>query len=239
MLRLRYVGYELKKWSRDSLLAFFLVYPLIFAAAARWLVPLIETRSIPLTPYYYIMLGALALFTPLIFGAVAAFSILEDRDDNILLAIKVAPLSLGFFLGLKLLLVFLLSFLSSVFIIYFSDLAHVPLATVISVSLVGAGSAPLTALLINTLASNKVEGFAAVKGLGIMIILPVIALFFFDKKEFLFSFVPGFWPAKAMATAILPGHTFQMSYSAYLLIGLVYVALLNIVTYRLFKANVN
>lgn len=239
MLQLRYIGYELKKWSRDSLLAFFIIYPLIFAAAARWLVPLIETRSnITLAPYYYLIVGALALFTPLIFGAVAAFSILEDRDDNILLALKVAPLSLNFFIGIKLLIVFLLSFLSSVFIIWFSRLADVVPSTLIAVSFVAAGSAPLTALLINAIASNKIEGFASVKGLGVLIILPIVALLFFDKKEFLFAFTPGFWPAKALATAMLPNQAFQLSYAAYLVLGLAYVVILNLVTYRLFKAKV-
>lgn len=240
VLQLRFVGYELKKWSRDSLLAFFIIYPLIFAAAARWLVPIIETRSnITLVPYYYLIVGALALFTPLIFGAVAAFSILEDRDDNILLAIKVAPLSLNFFIGIKLLIVFLLSFLSSVFIIWFSRLASVSASTLIGVSFVAAGAAPLTALLINAVASNKIEGFASVKGLGVLIILPVVALLFFDKKEFLFAFVPGFWPAKALATAMLPNQAFQLSYTAYLVLGLAYVVTLNLATYRLFKAKVS
>ncbi len=240
MFQLRYVSYELKKWSRDSLLAFFIIYPLIFAAAARWLVPLIETRSnITLAYYYYLIIGALALFTPLIFGAVAAFSILEDRDDNILLAIKVAPLSVDFFIGIKLLIVFLLSFFSSVFIIWFSRLAEVSAGTLIGVSFVAAGAAPLTALLINAVASNKIEGFAAIKGTGVLLILPVVSLLFFDKKEFLFAFVPGFWPAKALAVAMLPGRTFQLSYIAYLLIGLAYVVILNTVAYRLFQAKVN
>lgn len=135
MFHLRYVSYELKKWLRDSLLAFLVTYPLIFAAAARWLVPFIETRnSVSLAPYYYLIVAALTLFTPLIFGAVAAFSILEDRDDNILLAIKVAPLNLSFFIGIKLLIVFSLSFLSSMFIIWFSRLAEVSASTLVGVS---------------------------------------------------------------------------------------------------------
>lgn len=239
MFRLRYVGYELKKWSRDSLLTFFMIYPALFTAVARWLVPFIETRNnITLAPYYYLIVAALALFTPLIFGAVAAFSILEDRDDNVLLAIRVAPLSLDFFIGIKLVIVYLLSLLSAVFIIWFSGLADISASALWSVSFVAAGAAPLTALLINAVASNKIEGFAAIKGMGILIILPIVALLFFDKKEFLFSFVPAFWPAKALAAAMLPDRPWQLSYAAYLLIGLAYMVLANVLAYRAWQAKV-
>ncbi len=38
-------------------------------------------------------------------------------------------------------------------------------------------------LLINSLSSNKIQGFAVMKGLGTLIIFPIIALFFVNKKK--------------------------------------------------------
>jgi len=235
----RYALYELKKWARDSLLGFFIAYPLILGLAVRWLIPVIEEKTgASIAPYYFLIEAAL-LLTPLIVGAVAGFSILEDRDDNILLAIKVAPMSLEFFIGLKLFLVFALSVLGSAFAIWVARLAPVSAGTIWAVSVVSALSAPLTALLVNAVASNKIEGFAMIKGTGVLIIFPIVGLLFFDAKEFLFSFVPGFWPAKALAVTMLPQHTFQLGYAVYLLIGLVYALLINLLAYRLFRAKVS
>lgn len=240
MFHFRYALYELKKWARDSLLGFFIAYPLILGLAVRWLIPVIEDKTgASIAPYYFLIEAALLLLTPLIIGAVAGFSILEDRDDNILLAIKVAPMSLEFFIGLTLFLVFTLSVLGSAFAIWVAQLASLPAGTIWAVSIVSALSAPLTALLINAVASNKIEGFAMVKGTGVLIIFPIVGLLFFDAKEFLFSFVPGFWPAKALAATMLPQHAFQLSYAAYLLIGLAYALLINLLTYRLFRAKVS
>lgn len=235
-----YALYELKKWARDSLLGFFVAYPLILGFAVRWLIPVIEDRTgTTIAPYYFLIVSGLLLLTPLIIGAVAGFSILEDRDDNILLAIKVAPMSLEFFIGFKLALVFVLSVLGSVFAVWVSQLAHISPGTMWAVSLVSALAAPLTALIVNAVASNKIEGFATVKGTAVLVLFPIVGLLFFDVKGFLFSFVPGFWPAKALAVAMLPGKSFQLGYAAYLLIGMAYGVLVNLLVYRVFKAKVN
>lgn len=230
-----FLGTEVKKWIRDPMTGFMLVYPLIFGLMGRYLLPwLAETSDFSIDLYADLILAFLALMTPLLYGSVLAFSILDDRDDNIFISIKVTPLSLGQFLSFRLALVTILSFAATVFIILFSDIGELPLVNVISISFLSAISAPMSGLFINALSKNKIEGFAVMKGLGTILFLPVISLLFFDKKELFFAIAPGFWPAKAISVIIRGEGLLLMSYSQYYYIGLIYVILLNILSYKVF-----
>lgn len=233
---LTYAGYEIRKWVRDPFARFILAYPPVFGIIVRYVIPFAEKQAgRSFAPYYPVILVVLALVLSRISGAIVAFSILDDRDDNVLSAVKVAPLTLEFFLGLKMLLVYLLSFLGATLAVWIADLMPVSARILLEISFLSAFSAPLTALLINCVAGNKVEGFAAIKGLNGLVILPIVSLFFLDKKEFLFAFEPGFWPAKAFQVALVNRDIFQLSYSTYYAVGLVYVVVLNVIVYVAFK----
>ena len=104
---------ELKKWIRDPLLSFMLLYPFIIGLIGRYGLPILENASgMSLTPYTDIVVVVLALLTPQVFGALLGFSILDDRDDHILTAIQITPLRVwGFLLfGSVLYLFFLLEY---------------------------------------------------------------------------------------------------------------------------------
>ncbi len=234
MFYIFYFIYEIKRWMRDPLTAFLLTYPLVLAAIGRFLIAGGRLGT-DLTPYYPIILIALSMITAKITGVLAAFSILDDRDDKIFYAVRVAPLSFDFYMGLKLFITYLFSFAGTAFVMWFSNLATLPAGVIVSISLLAALGAPLSALLINCMASNKIEGFAAVKALNALIIFPIVSLFFTDAKEFIFSFEPSFWPAKALNQTIIKKDIFQLSYNGYYFIGLAYVVILSIITYQIFK----
>ena len=239
MFYLTYAGYELKKWVRDPFARFMIAWPVVLAVIIRFAVPVAEERfGMSFAPYYHVVLASVAVLVSRVSGAIAAFSILDDRDDNVLFSVKVAPLSLEFFIGLKLFLVYAGSVLASTFAIWFSNLSRVSWGVILSVSAVAALGAPMAALLINVVAGNKVEGFAAIKGTGISAVAPIVGLFFFDAKEFWFAVEPGFWPAKALTAAILGNDMMRLSYGTYLLCGLFYGLALILLLYRLFKQKV-
>lgn len=238
MFLLSYFRFELRKWLRDTFAGVVLFYPIMFALIGRYLIPLIERQAnLNFKPYYPVILVSLGMITAKLLGAVVGFSILDDRDDNILLTVKVAPLSMEVFIGLKLVLIYVISFIGTAFVLWFANLAPVSAGVLFGVALVAAFQAPLLAILINYLATNKVEGFAAIKGLNTLIIFPIVALFFTDFKEFIFSFEPSFWPAKALFGAIT-GAPQQLGYQTYLIVGLVYAVVANVVAYRAFAKKV-
>ncbi len=236
---LTYAGYEIRKWLRDSFARFIMAYPLVFGVILRYLIPFAEDQAgRSFAPFYHVILASVVLVISRISGAIVAFSILDDRDDNVLYAVKVAPLTFDFFIGLKMFLVFVFSFIGGILAVRIANLMTVSTAVLVEISFLSAFGAPLIALLINCVASNKVEGFAGIKGFNGLVVVPIVSLFFVDKKEFLFAFEPGFWPAKALSAALINQDIFQLGYSEYYLIGLVYAVILNVVVYQIFKKKI-
>ncbi len=226
---------EVKKWMRDPMMAFMLIYPLFFGALGRYLLPwLAESGSFNVDLYADLALAALALMTPVIFGAVLAFSILDDRDDYILTSIKVTPLSLNQFLSFRFALVLAVSFAACTFVMWFADIGGLGMSSILAISLLASLTAPMLGLIINAFANNKIEGFAVMKGMGMLMLFPLIGLFFFDYKELFFAVAPGFWPAKAISSIVRGEGLLLLTYNQYYFIGFAYAAAMNILAYKFF-----
>lgn len=230
-----FLSSEFKKWTRDPMMNFMFFYPIVFGIIGRYIMPLIADASgFSIEKFADLIIVILVLMTPCIYGALIGFSILDDKDDNILSAIKVTPLGLNRFLSFRLIIAFVLSFVACIYVMWFSNIGDLSFGSMLAISFLASLSAPASGLFINAVSQNKIEGFAVMKGSGIILIFPVIALFFIDKKELLFSFAPGFWPAKAISSLIRGEGILLLTYYQYYFIGLAYVILLNILAYKVF-----
>ncbi len=230
-----FLASEFKKWLRDPMMSFMIFYPILFGVVGRYLIPWVaESSGFNIDLFADLILVSLTLLTPQIYGAIIGFSLLDDRDDNILTSIQVTPLSIHQFLSFRLITVTVLSWIACIFVMWFSNIGSLPLENIIAISFLASLAAPMTGLFINFLAHNKIEGFAVMKGSGVILVFPIIALFFIDKKEFFFAFAPGFWPAKAISSLIRGEGLLQLSYSQYYFIGLIYIIILNIIVYKIF-----
>lgn len=225
---------ELKKWLRDSMMFFILLYPIVFALLGRFLLPwLTEKYGFNFEPFTDLILVILVLFIPIAYGALIGFSLLEDRDDNVFINIRVTPLSLHQFIWFRLVGVYIMCVIATIFVIWFSKVGNLPIKNIIPISLLASLEAPISGLLINALARNKIEGFAVMKAGGSIIVFPIVSLFFNGAKELFFSFAPGFWSAKVISSLIRGGGLY-LTYKQYYFIGLVYMIILNILAYMLF-----
>ncbi|MCF6463803.1 ABC transporter permease [Clostridium sp. Cult1] len=234
-----FIKSEIKKWSRDSMMGFMALYPFIFGFIGRYFLPWVADKSdLNIDLYADLIIVILTLVVPISFGALIAFSILEDRDDNILTSVKATPLSITQFLSFRFIIVLVLTYITTLFVIWFSNIGDIPIKNILAIAFLASLEAPMYGMLINSLSNNKIEGFAVMKGLGSFILFPIIALFFFDKKELFFSFAPGFWAAKAISSIIKGEGVLYLSYYQYYFIGLVYLVLLNIASYKLFVRKV-
>ena len=237
---LSFIYAEFKKWMRDPMLSFMMAYPLIIGLLGRYGVRYIERASgLSLLPYADLILVVLTLVTPNIFGALLGFSILDDRDDHIFQSVQVTPLSVVGFLAFRVLVVTLLSFVSTLFVMWFVEIGSVAWWDMVTISLLSALAAPATGLLINALATNKVEGFVAMKGVvGILIVFPVVGLFFTDLKELLFALAPGFWPAKVLSSLVRGQGVLPLSGAQYYWLGVLYAVGFNFAMALAFKKKV-
>ncbi len=237
---LSFIHAEFKKWVRDPMLSFMIAYPLIIGLVGRYGLRYIErTSGMSLLPYTDIILVVLTLVTPNIFGALLGFSILDDRDDHIFESVQVTPLSVAGFLAFRILVVMILSFVSTLFVMWFVEIGNLTWWEIFTVSFLSSLAAPATGLLINALATNKVEGFVAMKGVvGILIVFPVVGLFFVDSKELFFALAPGFWPAKVLSSLVRGQGVLLLSTAQYYWFGVLYALVANFAMSRAFRRKV-
>lgn len=187
---------------RDSLLRWFAAIPFLFALMFRLLVPWLRDLIFnqfgwDLAPYYVLIMSyGFVLGIPIIFGVVIGFLLLDERDDGTLTALQVTPLSLRDYLGYRVTIPIILSIVLTVVTFPLAGLAQLPWPDLLLVATAAAPLAPIFALVLAALAENKVQGFAIMKGLGVFMILPIIAYFVSEPWQWLFGLIPTYWPTK-------------------------------------------
>jgi fluoroquinolone transport system permease protein len=235
----KYFIYEIKKWVREPIMSFLIAYPVILAIIARFALPFAEEQfHFSLAPYYHIVIAAIMLLTAAVTGGLIGFSILNDRDDKILYAIDVSPVSFNVFMGFRFAMSFILTYISSIAAILIANLVEVPLYALLLVPIAVSLFSSVSAMFINFFASNKVEGFAMMKAGAMIIIFPIVSLFFTDFKEFFFAFEPNFWAVKALGTAMIPKAEFNLGFWGYYPVGIIYVVVLNVLAYKIFRKRI-
>jgi fluoroquinolone transport system permease protein len=183
---------------RDSLLSWMILLPVIGALVLRWGLPflnerLIERYAFDLTPYYPALLGYFFVMTPVIFGTLVGFLLLDEKDDQTLIALQVTPLSLPRYLAYRIAVPVVLAFVMVFVIFPLAGLSVLPLTYIAVIGIVAAPLAPLLALYLAAFAQNKVQGFALVKLSGVVLMLPVIAFFVQSPWDLAFGIIPTFW----------------------------------------------
>lgn len=232
-----FVRNDLRNISRDSLLIYVLTLP--------WLIPVIFRLALPLLAvwlessyqfnlqlYYPLVLSfSVVLQVPLIFGVVFGFLLLDEKDDGILAAIQVSPLSMYGYLRHRLLLTGLLTVLYVAVMLPATGmvtraLLFSLLPVILLAGLLGVGAT----LLIAVVANNKVEGFALMKAMGMLMLGPLAAFFVEGRWQLLLGIVPSYWMAKAYWLV-----SAGQNASLYILAGLVYLLLIIYFLLRKFR----
>ncbi|PKM65231.1 MAG: hypothetical protein CVU94_08825 [Firmicutes bacterium HGW-Firmicutes-19] len=233
----RLAKFELKNILRDRMTIMLLVWPIAVGLLGRYF---IDSNSLDKIVSEMVII-ALTLMSGMIFGAMAGFSILDDRDDNVFTSISISPLNVQAYVIFKVVFVYIMAVISGVVTVYLAGGLGFAWWQIVLISILTALQAPMNAFLINAFASNKVEGFVTMKATGFLLIFPVFSYLFLDWKEWLFAIAPGFWPAKAVQTlmfkdAISAGViNMNLSFWPYLLIGFVYNLFLVVFMYSFFR----
>jgi fluoroquinolone transport system permease protein len=210
---------------RDPLLVMIVLAPAIWTAAVVILVPLFtemlsERYDFDLAPYYPLVLTALLLLTSIIIvAALAAFLILDEVDAGTLTALRVTPVPLSAFFAYRAATVVAVTAIYVVAPMSFSGLLEPGLIpTLIPIGLLAGLSAVVTLLLIVSVASNKIQGIAMVRALGMLIAgLPCFPWFIDSAWNLAFGVLPPYWAAKAFWVANDHG-----AWWPYVLVGVIY-----------------
>ncbi|MCK5920066.1 MAG: hypothetical protein KAG66_03955 [Methylococcales bacterium] len=218
---------------RDSLLRWMLIAPFILAfglirLGLPWATAKFQANSgFDLTPYHILVFSYMITMAPMLYGVVVGFLLVDERDDGTLTALRVTPLSLDRYLMYRLGMPLLLSALLLPLILRVSGDSTLNTGQLILLAIASAPTAALITLSLALFAKNKVNGLALLKGMGIILMLPILAWFAPSKWAWLFGLFPTYWPMKLY-------WLFRADQSGWLVFlgGLLYAALLSALLVR-------
>lgn len=185
-----------KRIFRDPFLLFITFLPLFVSLLFRILIPELQQLLInhfDLRLYYPLIMVFLIMISPMFFGWVIGFSLLDDRDEDILAYMSVTPLQKSGYLGFKIIAPVLISVIQGYLVLVIADLCPMNYLKLLPVIILMAIETPIFALAQGVLASNKVEGLAVGKLLGIALIGPFASYFFDSPFAYLAGIFPPFW----------------------------------------------
>lgn len=207
------VVHDGRRMLRDQFLLGASAYIVLCAVAMRWVVPwlqgqLLAEAAFDLSPYvalgvsYFVLVNASVLT-----GMVGGFLLLETREERTVKALLVTPTPLSLQLGVLGAAVVLGGFALAVGESWLVGVGIPPWDAMLTASALGAPAGVVIALLLATLASNKVEAFAVMKITSFLGLIPVGAYFLPEPLQFVGGVSPSFWACKVwwMAAAGEPG----------------------------------
>ena len=181
---------------------FFAVYPLIFGALGYFLVEWIHDKY-PGSPWDGITAMVLVVITGYVFGALIAFTLLDDKDDKVLMSLKITPISVQKYVYVKILVGMVFGFIATLTLLIATNfLPNANFFIIIGVALLGSVQVPSVALIVNSFSDNKVEGFVIMKLSGMVILFPVIGFLVTGWVQYFLGVAPGYWAGRLVESQI-------------------------------------
>jgi fluoroquinolone transport system permease protein len=227
---------DLRTTLRDSMLIMVMLGPFLYAAAL-WFLPALTDHArrewaFDLQPYHSAIISAFCVLgPPLLLGAVLALQLLDERDQNTLVALRVTPVPPVVFPAYRAAVTIVLTTISVIASLALTgQVRGTALALSVPIALLAGLLAPVLGLLMSALGRNKIEGLAVMRVVGLAVFtLPMIPFFILDSPwQLAFGILPPFWPVRTFWSAFDGG-----TYWPYLAGGLLYNAVLVVVLLRL------
>ena len=252
----RLLRYELKGILRDPITLMMLGFPVMLLALSCFVFPRVIAGLPPMEAYAartvsLLMVLFISAFGGIMAGSMAVFQLLDHKDEHTLHTIAATPLGLSGYLLFKMAYVLLLSVLSVFLVLQGTKwlaadayvlmgerlLDRLSTPQILVYSLSSGLLAPVLALLLGGMAKNKVEGFAWIKGSGLLAFIPMLLVLpaFQGARQYILGIFPNFWSAKGLAVLLLKdSDPANLGFGLYMLFGALFSLLLLAASFRLF-----
>ena len=192
---------DLKNTGRDSLLAWITFLPFFMALAIRWAIPalthlLSQQLAFDLTPYYPLILSGYLGQAATLVGMIVGMLLLDERDEQLNLALLVTPLPRHRYLAYRIVLPIVPAGIISYLGYLIIGLGDVPAGGLFMALTLSLFNAPFLAFLLAAFAENKVVGLALMKMASGIMLLPVAAYFIPEPWQWAAGLIPTYWAHK-------------------------------------------
>ncbi|HOB21381.1 MAG TPA: hypothetical protein PLC26_02095 [Bacillota bacterium] len=248
--------YEGKTIVRDPMNLYMCLFPIIVLFLSSFVFPMIfesidPTQAAALKMTMLLLLVIILAFGSFFLAAMTTFLLLEHKDEHTLNTIAVTPVGTSGYLKFKIAYIYLMSVIGNIVILLGTKLIagdkytileaslfdNINIFHIVSFALVNGLFTPALGLLQGAHAKNKVEGFALIKGTGMLALVPALMILetFQGGLQFVLGIFPNFWAIRGMLHVfMLIESKINLSYPIYLLIGSAYNIILLIAAYRFF-----
>ena len=251
--------YEWKTIIRDPLQIFLMLFPFLMLLLTVYLFPSILSGMSDVTSdaYRVVMLLLLIILLAMdtfMVGALGSFLLLEHKDEKTMNTIGVTPIGTSGYLMFKAVYLYIIAALSMAIVLFgtkwfaadefiiggVSLFENLSTWHILAFCLVSGLFSPALSLFEASLARNKVEGFALVKGMAILALVPMLMLLstFSGGLQYALGIFPNFWGIKAMILQLYPMGSANLSFALYMVIGAAYNLLIMMASYKLFLKRV-
>ncbi len=184
----------------DAMLAALTVVPLIMGLVFRFGVPALEGYLCSrtgltevLTDYYPVFDLLLSIMTPIMFTAAGAMVILDEADLGLARAISVTPVGREGYLASRIGVPAAIATLYCIAVTFIFRLSALSADRLVLLAISSGALSIATALMISTMAANKVEGLAYSKLSGLFVLGLPASLFLPAPYKYLAGFLPTLW----------------------------------------------
>lgn len=186
-------------WS-DAMLAALVFVPLLMGLLFRFGVPALEgylcqrlARAAILAPYYPIFDLLLSIMTPVMFTAAGSMVILDEADLGLARAIAVTPVGRAGYLASRIGVPALLATVYCMAVTLLFRLSDMNAPRLVLLAVCSGAFSIAAALMISSMAKNKVEGLAYSKLSGLLVLGLPVALLVPSPFKYAAAFLPTFW----------------------------------------------
>lgn len=193
---------------RDGIMLVLIPAPFLVGIAFRFLLPwlnhfLIQRFAITIENYYPLTDGLMMLLAPTLLTMSSAFLLLEESDEGISSYFQITPAGRLHYLAARIGIPALWGFFCSVVIGIVFVLSELSFSSILAISCIATLFSCAVAMMIVTLAANRVEGLAISKLTGITLIGALIPWFISDSWRWIVGILPTFWIGRLTQGTVL------------------------------------
>ena len=191
----------LKQIANDGMLLVLLPAPILVGLIFKFAIPfangiLEDNFSISVLPWYGLVDGMLVCLTPMFVAMASAFLLLEERDEGICAVYQITPTEGYSYLAARIGIPMAWAFAISIIVLGVFRISEISIMTILSSSLISALTGIFSAMMVVSMAGNRVEGLALSKLMGIGFIGLILVWFVPEPYSYFSAFLPSFWIGK-------------------------------------------
>lgn len=215
----------MKQILKDGMLLVLIPAPLLAGMFFKFALPfmnhiLTAEFSFSISPWYGLADGMLICLSPMFTAMISAFLLLEERDEGLSSFYQITPAEGYSYLSARIGIPMIWAFLATLIITAFFKSSSLTFDVILLSSLISSFTGIALAMMVVSIAGNRVEGLAVSKLMGISFTGLILIWFIPAPYHFIMAFLPSFWIGK-----LLTGGAELFSFLAGLLTCFLWIAL--------------